>query len=56
MQGTLQENYATEHFPDAELVRFPDNNSAVSALNTGTIDAHFLDYEAAKPYGNSSTA
>jgi polar amino acid transport system substrate-binding protein len=31
-------------------VRFPDNNAAVSALNSGTIDAHFLDYEAAKDY------
>jgi polar amino acid transport system substrate-binding protein len=51
VQGTLQEKYATEHFPDAELVRFPDNNSGVSALNSGSIDAHFLDYEAAKQYG-----
>jgi polar amino acid transport system substrate-binding protein len=51
VQGTLQEKYATEHFPDAQLVRFPDNNSGVSALNTGSIDAHFLDYEAAKQYG-----
>ena len=50
VQGTLQEKYATEHFPDAELVRFPDNNSGVSALNSGSIDAHFLDYEAAKQY------
>jgi len=51
VQGTLQEKYATEHFPKAELVRFPDNNSGVSALNSGTVDAHFLDYEAAKQYG-----
>ena len=34
----------------AELVKFPDNNSAVVALNNGSIDAHFLDYEAAKDY------
>jgi polar amino acid transport system substrate-binding protein len=51
VQGTLQEKYATEHFTDAEIVRFPDNNSGVSALNSGSIDAHFLDYEAAKQYG-----
>jgi polar amino acid transport system substrate-binding protein len=51
VQGTLQEKYATENFPDAELVRFPDNNSGVSALNSGTVAAHFLDYEAAKQYG-----
>jgi len=51
VQGTLQEGYATKNFADADLVKFPDNNSAVSALNNGTIDAHFLDYEAAKQYG-----
>jgi polar amino acid transport system substrate-binding protein len=51
VQGTLQEGYATKHFTDADLVKFPDNNSAVAALNNGSIDAHFLDYEAAKQYG-----
>jgi polar amino acid transport system substrate-binding protein len=50
VQGTLQEAYAVEHFTDTELVRFPDNNSAISAVNSGSIDAHFLDYEAAKEY------
>lgn len=50
VQGTLQETYAMKNFPDSNLVRFPDNNAAVSALNSGTIDAHFLDYEAAKDY------
>ncbi|WP_334170959.1 ABC transporter substrate-binding protein [Sinomonas sp.] len=50
VQGTLQETYAMKNFPGANLVRFPDNNSAVAALNSGTIDAHFLDYEAAKDY------
>ncbi len=50
VQGTLQETYAAKNFPDTELVRFPDNNSGVSALNSGTIDAHFADYEAAKEY------
>jgi polar amino acid transport system substrate-binding protein len=51
VQGTLQEGYATKNFKDADLVKFPDNNSAVAALNNGSIDAHFLDYEAAKQYG-----
>lgn len=51
VQGTLQEIYATKNFAGADLVKFPDNNSAVAALNNGTIDAHFLDYEAAKQYG-----
>jgi polar amino acid transport system substrate-binding protein len=50
VQGTLQEKYATEHFTDTELVRFPDNNAGISALNSGTVDAQFLDYEAAKQY------
>lgn len=50
VQGTLQEIYATKNFPKAELVKFPDNNSAVVALNNGSVDAHFLDYEAAKDY------
>lgn len=52
VQGTLQEAYAVKHFTDTELVRFPDNNSAISAVNSGTIDAHFLDYEAAKEYAD----
>lgn len=50
VQGTLQEIYAQKNFTSADLVKFPDNNSAVSALNNGTVDAHFLDYEAAKDY------
>jgi len=50
IQGTLQESYALKHFRQTDLVRFPDNNAAVSALNNGTLDAMFLDYEAAKDY------
>jgi polar amino acid transport system substrate-binding protein len=50
IQGTLQENHALQHFKQSDLVRFPDNNAAVSALNNGTLDAMFLDYEAAKDY------
>jgi polar amino acid transport system substrate-binding protein len=50
VQGTLQEIYAQKNFAGTDLVKFPDNNSAVVALNNGTIDAHFLDYEAAKDY------
>ncbi|GAA4658639.1 ABC transporter substrate-binding protein [Arthrobacter cryoconiti] len=50
VQGTLQEAYAVKNFPAANLVRFPDNNTAISALNSGTVDAHFLDYENAKAY------
>ncbi|WP_248446489.1 ABC transporter substrate-binding protein [Sinorhizobium meliloti] len=50
VQGTLQEIYTQKNFTSTDLVKFPDNNSAVSGLNNGTIDAHFLDYEAAKDY------
>ncbi|GAA1365940.1 ABC transporter substrate-binding protein [Arthrobacter rhombi] len=50
VQGSLQEAYAVKHFPQANLVRFPDNNTAISGLNSGAVDAHFLDYEAAKDY------
>ncbi|MGO7158759.1 ABC transporter substrate-binding protein [Rhizobium johnstonii] len=51
VQGTLQEVYAAKNFGGTDLVKFPYNNSAVAALNNGTVDAHFLDYEAAKQYG-----
>ncbi|GAB3382861.1 ABC transporter substrate-binding protein [Amycolatopsis echigonensis] len=50
VQGSLQEAYAVKHFPQAQLVRFPDNNTAVSALTRKSVDAHFLDFEAAKAY------
>jgi polar amino acid transport system substrate-binding protein len=50
VQGSLQEAYAVQHFSKTDLVRFPDNNAAISALNRGSVDAHFLDYEAAKSY------
>ena len=50
VQGTLQEIFATKTYTTTDLVRFPDNNSAIAALNNGTVDAHFLDYEAAKQY------
>lgn len=50
VQGTLTDIYATKNFEGADLVKFPDNNAAVSALNNGTIDAHFLDHEPAAQY------
>lgn len=50
VQGTLQEAYAVKNFTDTDLVRFPDNNSAIAAVNGGSVDAHFLDFEAAKDY------
>ena len=50
VQGSLQEAYAVKNFTSANIVRFPDNNTAIAALNSGSVDAHFLDYEAAKAY------
>lgn len=50
VQGSLQEAYAVKNFTEADIVRFPDNNTAVSGMNSGSVDAHFLDYEAAKDY------
>lgn len=38
VQGTLQEIYATKNFTHTDLVKFPDNNSAIAALNNGTIE------------------
>jgi polar amino acid transport system substrate-binding protein len=52
VQGTLQEIYAEKNFAGTDLVKFPDNNSAVAGLNNGTVDAHFLDFEAAKDYSS----
>lgn len=53
VSGTLQDNYAQEHFKGAKLVRFPDNNSAIAALRAGTVDAHFLDFPVAEQYAGS---
>ncbi|MCQ9368725.1 ABC transporter substrate-binding protein [Brevibacterium sp. 91QC2O2] len=43
VQGSIQEAYGKREFPDAQIVRFPDNNAGVSALKSGRIDAYFLD-------------
>lgn len=50
VQGSLQEAYAVKNFQGTDLVRFPDNNAAIAGVNSGSVDAHFLDYEAAKDY------
>lgn len=43
VQGSIQEAYAAEEFPEAEIVRFPDNNAGVAALQSDRIDAFFID-------------
>jgi polar amino acid transport system substrate-binding protein len=50
LQGSIQESYAKKDFPQATIVRFPDNNSGVAALQSGTVDGYFLDYVAGIPY------
>jgi polar amino acid transport system substrate-binding protein len=50
VQGTLQETYAKTHFTGTDIVNFPDNNSAILGVTNGSVDGHFLDYEAAKEY------
>ncbi|MFJ3381571.1 ABC transporter substrate-binding protein [Curtobacterium sp. NPDC090217] len=44
MQGTLEDQYAQDHFPGVQIVRYPDNNAAKAAMQAGSIDAVFLDY------------
>ena len=51
IQGTIQDGYAQANF-GADIVRFPDNNAAIAALKSGTIDAHFLDYPVAQDYAD----
>jgi polar amino acid transport system substrate-binding protein len=50
IQGTIQDTYAEEHGFGAEIVRFPDNNSGVAAMKTGSIDAFFMDAPLAESY------
>lgn len=50
LQGSIQEAYAKKFLPGATLVMFPDNNSGVSALESGRIDAYFLDYVVGTDY------
>lgn len=50
MQGTIQDAYAQDNMPGTEIVRYPDYNSAVSAMNAGSIDAVFIDYAPGKEF------
>lgn len=51
MQGTLEDQYAQDHFPkDISIVRYPDNNSAKGAMAAGSIDAVFLDAPVGQAY------
>ncbi|MFJ4221182.1 ABC transporter substrate-binding protein [Curtobacterium luteum] len=50
MQGTLEDQYAQDHFPGVQIVRYPDNNAAKAAMQAGSIDAVFLDYPIAQDF------
>lgn len=50
VQGTIHEQYAEKHLKSTQIVRFPDNNAGFSALQSGTIDAQFLDLPVARDY------
>lgn len=50
IQGTIHETYANDNLDGTDIVRFPDNNAGFSALQSGTIDAQFLDLPVANDY------
>lgn len=48
--GSVQETYVNGELSDASAVGFPDNNTAIQALLSGSIDSVFLDTETATKY------
>lgn len=44
LQGSIEDTYASTYIPDAQIVRFPDANSAFLALQNKTVVAYFNDY------------
>ena len=47
LQGSIQDTNSATLIPGAEVVRFPDTNSATQALNTDRVEGIFIDYETA---------
>lgn len=47
LQGSIQDTNSATLIPGAEIVRFPDTNSATQALNTDRVEGIFIDYETA---------
>jgi polar amino acid transport system substrate-binding protein len=56
VQGSIQEAYAAKEFPDAQIVRFPDNNSGVAGLDSGRVDAFFIDAVVGADYVKQNSA
>jgi polar amino acid transport system substrate-binding protein len=48
--GSVENTYMTEKLPDAEVVGFPDSNTAVQSLLSGSVDAAFVDTDPAGQY------
>jgi polar amino acid transport system substrate-binding protein len=47
LQGSIQDTNSATLIPGAEVVRFPDTNSATQALKTDRVEGIFIDYETA---------
>lgn len=43
VEGTIHERYLTEQYEDVDVVKAPDEDSAVKAIETGKADAFFYD-------------
>lgn len=44
LQGSIEDTYAATYLPGAEIVRFPNVNTAFQALQNKTINTYFNDY------------
>jgi polar amino acid transport system substrate-binding protein len=50
VQGTIEDTYAPTYIPGAQIVRFPDANSAFLALQDHTVTGYFNDYVVDQSY------
>jgi polar amino acid transport system substrate-binding protein len=50
IQGTIEDTYAPTYIPGAQIVRFPDANSAFLALQDHSVAAYFNDYVVDQSY------
>lgn len=50
VQGTIEDTYAPTYLPGAQVVRFPDANSAFLALQDHSVTGYFNDYVVDQSY------
>jgi polar amino acid transport system substrate-binding protein len=50
LKGSIYEGYTLKQYPNADAVAFPDFNTAMQALATGTIDGYFGDLPPVQDY------